>query len=228
MHILLQLISSKAAVFFISDENSGWLPISLLLIISFSFDLDYDSSVRDTHLFISFAWWDGLFWRLHRLMHIKNGFRSKLESCESAHMAVAFFPPPFFLYVCKSSCIFSSLLCKAQTVEAPCILFFSTPPSFGCLCFRQTLCLHCLLNGYQNTHNQYCLLFCSAYICCSWHEISAIDIKQASQRVRKELITYAELTLMNTVAPLFVSEDNIVRSSSVQWTVSWICPDTQD
>lgn len=61
MHILLQLISSKAAVFFISDENSGWLPISLLLIISFFFDLDCDCSVRHTHLFISFAWWDGLF-----------------------------------------------------------------------------------------------------------------------------------------------------------------------
>lgn len=61
IHILPQLISSKAAVFFISDENSGWLPISLLLIISFSFDPDYDCSVRHTHLFISFAWWDGLF-----------------------------------------------------------------------------------------------------------------------------------------------------------------------
>lgn len=89
MHILLQLIPSKAAVFFISDENLGWLPISLLVIISIFFDLDYDCSVRHTHLFISFAQWDGLFWRLHRLMHIKNGSRIKLESCESAHMAVA-------------------------------------------------------------------------------------------------------------------------------------------
>lgn len=118
MHIFLQLISSKSAVFFISDENLGWLPISLLLIISFSFDLDYDCSVRHTHLFISFAWWDGLFGNSHRLMHIKNGFRSKLEPCESAHMAVA-----FSLYVCKS-CISGSLLRKAQTIWASCILFF--------------------------------------------------------------------------------------------------------
>lgn len=28
---------------------------------------------------------------------------------------------------------------------------------------------------------------------------------------------------MNTVAPPFVSRDNILSSSSVQWTVSWIC-----
>lgn len=56
MHILLQLISSKAAVFFISDENSGWVPISLLLIISLSFDLDYDCSVRHSHLFIASGW----------------------------------------------------------------------------------------------------------------------------------------------------------------------------
>lgn len=100
MHILLQLISRKTPVFFISDENSGWLPISLLLIIFFSFDLDYDCSVRRTHLFISFAWWDGLFGRLHRLMHIKNGFRGKLESCESAHMAVAFWLIYLFISVC--------------------------------------------------------------------------------------------------------------------------------
>lgn len=102
MHILLQLISRKTPVFFISDENSGWLPISLLLIIFFSFDLDYDCSVRRTHLFISFAWWDGLFGRLHRLMHIKNGFRSKLESCESAHMAVAFWFIYLFIYLSMS------------------------------------------------------------------------------------------------------------------------------
>lgn len=80
MHILLQLIPSKAAVFFISDENLGWLPISLLVIISIFFDLDYDCSVRHTHLFISFAQWDGLFWRLHRLMHIKNGSRIRVHT----------------------------------------------------------------------------------------------------------------------------------------------------
>lgn len=28
---------------------------------------------------------------------------------------------------------------------------------------------------------------------------------------------------MNTVAPPFVSGDNILSSPSVQWTVSWIC-----
>lgn len=85
-HILLQLIPSKAAVFFISDENLGWLPISLLLIISFSFDPDYDYSVRCTHLFISFACWDGLFWRLHRLMHIKKNWLQEASwSLERAH-----------------------------------------------------------------------------------------------------------------------------------------------
>ena len=53
MHILFQLIWSKASVFFISDENSGWVPISLLLIISLSFDLHYGCSVRRSHLFIT-------------------------------------------------------------------------------------------------------------------------------------------------------------------------------
>ena len=129
MHILLQLTSSKAAVFFISDENSGWLPISLLLIISFSFDRDYECSVRRTHLFISFAWWDGLFWSLHRLLHIKNGFRSKLGSCECAHMALA-----FPLYVCTSSCISGFLLCETQTMWVSCILSFLIS---GCYCFKK-------------------------------------------------------------------------------------------
>ena len=54
-YTLLQLASSNAGVFFISDENSGWLPISLPVIIFFSFDLHYDCSVRCTHLFISYA-----------------------------------------------------------------------------------------------------------------------------------------------------------------------------
>lgn len=88
MHILLQLISSKAAVFFISDENSGWLPISLLLIISFSFDLWLLCQTHSfIHLFCLVRWTS---WILHRLMHIKTGFRSRLQSCESEHMAVAF------------------------------------------------------------------------------------------------------------------------------------------
>lgn len=51
----------KSFTFFVSDENSGWLPISLLLIISFSFDLNYDCSVRHTHLFIFLAGRDELF-----------------------------------------------------------------------------------------------------------------------------------------------------------------------
>lgn len=60
MHILGQLISSKAALFFISGENSGWVSISLLLIISFAFDLYYGCSVR--HSFIHHSWWkDGAF-----------------------------------------------------------------------------------------------------------------------------------------------------------------------
>lgn len=33
MQTLRQLIASKAAAVFISDENLGWLPITLLLII---------------------------------------------------------------------------------------------------------------------------------------------------------------------------------------------------
>lgn len=56
MQTLRQLIAGKAAAVFISDENSGWLPITVLLIISLSFDLCYDCSVRRTHLFICFAW----------------------------------------------------------------------------------------------------------------------------------------------------------------------------
>lgn len=60
MHILAQLISSKAVLFFISGENSGWVSISLLLIISFAFDLYYGCSVR--HSFIHHSWWrDGAF-----------------------------------------------------------------------------------------------------------------------------------------------------------------------
>lgn len=60
MHILGQLISSEAALFFISAENSGWVSISLLLIISFAFDLYYGCSVR--HSFIHQCWWrDGAF-----------------------------------------------------------------------------------------------------------------------------------------------------------------------
>lgn len=39
-------MASKAVLFFISGENSGWVPISLLLIISFAFDLYYGCSVR--------------------------------------------------------------------------------------------------------------------------------------------------------------------------------------
>lgn len=73
MNILIQLISSKAAVYFISDENLGWVPISILLIISLSFDLDYECSVRRSHLFIILVG-RGSLWRLHRLIHIKNGF----------------------------------------------------------------------------------------------------------------------------------------------------------
>lgn len=90
MHILLQLISSKAAVFFISDENSGWLPISLLLIISFSFDLHYDCSVRHAHLFISFAWWDGPFGDCTDWCTLKLASEAKLEPCERAHAATAY------------------------------------------------------------------------------------------------------------------------------------------
>lgn len=60
MHILGQLIWSEAALVFISAENSGWVSISLLLIISFAFDLYYGCSVR--HSFIHHCWWrDGAF-----------------------------------------------------------------------------------------------------------------------------------------------------------------------
>lgn len=125
MHTLLQLIPSKAAVFFISDENLGWLPITLLLIISFSFDLHYDCSVRRTHLFISFARRDGLFWRLHRLLHMKNVFGSRRDSlCKCTHGCCIYF-------VCLQA-----LDLQLPTVGGTnyCTVYFS-PPIFGGCCF---------------------------------------------------------------------------------------------
>ncbi len=75
MHILAQLISSKAALFFISGENSGWVSISVLLIISFAFDLYYGCSVR--HSFIHHSWWrDRAFRDSADWSTLKHGFRS--------------------------------------------------------------------------------------------------------------------------------------------------------
>ncbi len=75
MHILAQLISSKAALFFISGENSGWVSISVLLIISFAFELYYGCSVR--HSFIHHSWWrDRAFRDSADWSTLKHGFRS--------------------------------------------------------------------------------------------------------------------------------------------------------
>lgn len=165
MHILLQLIASKAAVFFISDEYSRWLLISLLLIISFSFDLDYDCSVRDTHLFIVFAWWDGLFGDCTDWCTLKNGFRSKLVSCESGHMAVAFslYPKLSQLHVC----FFNHQLLQKNIY----INYTYT-----------TKCLYLILLMLE----LYVQPTCSGVL-CSWHEISTINIKRASPCAGKEL-----------------------------------------
>lgn len=83
MQSIRQLIASKAAAVFISDENLGWLPITLPLIISLSFDLCYNSSVRYTHLFICFASRKiGTFLGgLRRLLHMKN----VLHPCAREH-----------------------------------------------------------------------------------------------------------------------------------------------
>lgn len=134
MHILLQLISSKAAVFFISDENSGWLPISLLLIISFSFDLHYDCSVRHTHLFISFAWWDGLFGYCTDWCTLKMASEASWSLArERAHTAVAV------------------SLCVTRASPAPCCvmprLFVYHVFFFFCVGAAE--------------YNQYCLILCS-------------------------------------------------------------------
>lgn len=176
MHTLLQLIPSKAAVFFISDENLGWLPITLLLIISFSFDLDYDCSVRHTHLFISFAWWDGLFgdctdcctwimaseerilvrtWLLHFL-------------CMSLSLATPYCVKPKLLY---GPIMFTFFFLFRDA-------FASTSLS---LSFKPQICssiLPIIMLYLQPTF---------PLILYSWHEISTINIKRASPCAGREL-----------------------------------------
>lgn len=58
-------------------------------------------------------------------------------------------------------------------------------------------------------------------ILCSRHEI-ATDIKQASACAENELNIQAGIIVMNAVAPTFMSKYNVLRSSPVQWTLSWI------
>lgn len=129
MHILLQLISSKAAVFFISDENSGWLPISLLLIISFSFDLDYDCSVRYTHLFISFAWWDGLFGDCTDWCTLKMASEANWSLVRVHTWRLHFLCVSVHLLTSSASC------CVKPRLSEYHVYFF--PSVFGCFCFRK-------------------------------------------------------------------------------------------
>lgn len=135
MHTLLQLIPSKAAVFFISDENLGWLPITLLLIISFSFDLHYDCSVRRTHLFISFARREEFFGDCTDCCTWKMSLEAGGIPCASAHMVAAF-----------TLCAFKPWISSSLLWEAPTIVQFTfSPPIFGgCIFFASRSHTHTL------------------------------------------------------------------------------------
>lgn len=137
--------------FFVSDENSGWLPISLLLIISFSFDLNYDCSVRHTHLFIFLAWQDELFgdctdWRTLKWLQKQAGV---LWEC--THGCCFFFFFPCSLYsvslASSASCCVKLILYKHHVAGT----YFTI---VGCLCLEKKKSV-CFLN-HQHTQYQYC------------------------------------------------------------------------